>query len=221
VIDVSIITAAVTALTIGLSCGSGCSPFISLFLSSYIVSHSVGIKKAMTTFISFFIGKVTSVVIFCVIASCVGKCFVTENGYIGNINIRIIVQCLLCVIGIILIIKWIFNEKSHKCGNCHKCDIKEKNPSNLYMFLSGFIYGATPCIPMVGILGYCAVLPVKTALITGIVFGFSSILTPITLMAFISGAASKKIIDEIPEYLKWFRLAAYITLLIMPFVNII
>ena len=99
--------------------------------------------------------------------------------------------------------------------------MKNKNPSNLYMFLSGFIYGATPCVPIVGILGYYAVLPMDIALITGIVFGFSSILTPITLMAFISGAASKKIVDEIPEYLKWFRLAAYMILLIMPFVNIV
>ena len=160
----------VTALTIGLSCGSGCSPFISLFLSSYIISHSSGTKKAMTTFFSFFIGKVISVVLFCMIASCVGKCFVTENGYIGKINIRLIIQCLLCVIGIVLIIKWIFNEKNHQCDNCHKCNIKKKNSSNLYLFLSGLIYGATPCIPMVGILGYCAVLPIKIALITGIVF---------------------------------------------------
>ncbi|MGN1033009.1 MAG: hypothetical protein ACI4PU_06065, partial [Intestinibacter sp.] len=51
--------------SIGLGCGTCCSPAIGMFLSTYIVSHSQSMRKAIGTFISFFLGKVISVVSLC------------------------------------------------------------------------------------------------------------------------------------------------------------
>lgn len=61
--DTTILLPAVTtAATVGLGCGTCCSPIISTFLSAYVVSHSNGVKKGVLSFVSFFAGKLISVI---------------------------------------------------------------------------------------------------------------------------------------------------------------
>lgn len=211
-----------TALSIGLSCGTGCSPIITTFLTTYILSHSVGIKKTIIYYSSFFLGKTMSVFLLCIIAASISRQFIDENGFIGNINLRLLVQLCMSAIGIIMVIRWISeNKDKSKCKKCNNCynneKIKQKN-GIVPMFLAGVMYGFTPCAPLLLIIAYTFSLPLFYAGITGIVFSVSSIISPVLLLIVITGALTKKIRNEIPNQLKWFRLASYVLLIIMPFI---
>lgn len=85
-------------------------------------------------------------------------------------------------------------------------------------FLAGVTYGFTPCAPLLMMVGYTFTLPVVIAGITGGAFGLASAASPILLLAALSGALSKRMKRELPHGLKWFQLASYLLLMVMPFV---
>ena len=66
-------------------------------------------------------------------------------------------------------------------------------------------------------IGYCFTLPVSLAGITGVAFSLSSMVSPVLLLVVVTGALSKKMRKEIPNAVKWFRLASYVVLMVMPF----
>lgn len=240
-----VVTSALTALTVGLSCGTCCSPVISLFLSSYIVSHAGGLRRAFVSSAGFFLGKVISVVTLCLAASVLGRRFISENGYIGGFPLRHVLQAAMSFIGVWLIVSWIREIKGsrvsagmgkekqaegtaqekrpaeaegHHCKGCPNCGGQKPESGFFAMLMAGMVYGATPCAPMLVMIGYTIALPVSVAGITGCVFGMSSILTPVTLLVLVSGILSGQIAKEIPNCLKWFRLASYILLAVLPLV---
>lgn len=65
--------------------------------------------------------------------------------------------------------------------------------------------------------GYCFTLPVPAAGVTGIAFSLASMVSPVLLLVVVTGALSKKMRKEIPDAVKWFRLASYALLMVMPF----
>lgn len=217
--DMAMLIAAVTtAASIGLGCGTCCSPLISIFLSTYVVSHADGVKKGLVSFAGFFIGKLSSITALCVIAAAISTKFISDDGYIGGFNLRLAAQVFMSVIGFAMLIKWVVKSKrKDSCSSCKGC--REVAGSGfLTMLLAGIGYGITPCTPLIFMIGYCFTLPVYTALISGIAFGLSSAFSPILLLAAISGALSKRLSKEIPQYLNRFRLASYVLLMILPFV---
>ena len=52
---------------------------------------------------------------------------------------------------------------------------------------------------------------------TGVAFNLSSMVSPVLLLVMVTGALSKKMRKEIPDAVKWFRLASYVVLMVMPF----
>ena len=94
-----LIPAVTTAVTVGLGCGTCCSPIISTFLSTYVVSHSDGVKKGVLSFISFFAGKLISVTFLCMVAAAISRQFISQDGYIGNFNLRLAAQFAMSGIG--------------------------------------------------------------------------------------------------------------------------
>ncbi len=85
------------------------------------------------------------------------------------------------------------------------------------MLAAGFTYGITPCAPLLLMIGYCFILPVSLAGVTGVAFSLSSMVSPVLLLVVVTGALSKKMGKEIPDAVKWFRLASYMVLVVMPF----
>lgn len=220
--DWSVIAPAITAaMSVGLGCGACCSPVISMFLSSYVVSHADGVKTGLWSFISFFLGKIISVIFLCCIAAGIGRQFIGIDGYIGSFNLRGAVRILMSGIGVVMVIRW-FTENVWK-KTCHKCHNRESGGQKnsirgvLPIFWTGLTYGITPCAPLLIILGYAFTLPVLSAGITGCVFGLSSAASPVLLLALISGTLSKRLAKEIPHCIKWFRLVSYVLLIFMPF----
>lgn len=215
-----VVAPAVTALSIGIGCGTCCSPFVSAFLSTYIVSHEEGVKKSLGTFFGFFLGKLLGVSVLCMIAAGIGKQFLSGTGYIGKFPFRLAVQVVMSLFGIFMVFGWFREIKREKteCGHCTGCGDTEKNGWKHYpVFVAGVLYGISPCPPLILVLGYSASLSFLTAGITGICFGTAGILSPLLMLAVVLGVLSKRIRTEIPGFLKWFRLASYLLLVVLPF----
>lgn len=207
-----------TAISVGLGCGTCCSPMITTFLSTYVVSHSKGVKKGVFSFLSFFFGKMLSVSLLCMISALVSSQFINENGYIGSFNLRLFSQIAMSVIGVVMVIRWFWElKKQKKCGGCKGCRTTQGKSGFIPILVAGITYGMTPCAPLLLMIGYCFTMPIPLAGITGITFSLSSMVSPVLLLVVVTGALSGKMDREIPEAVKWFRLASYVLLMIMPF----
>lgn len=212
------VMALTTAVSVGLGCGTCCSPIISTFLSTYVVSHSGGVKKGVLSFVSFFLGKMVSVSALCMIAALASRQFISDSGYIGSFNLRLFSQAAMSVIGVILAVRWFLElKKQKKCGGCKECKKTVGKSGFVPMLAAGLTYGMTPCAPLLLMIGYCFTLPVSLAGMTGIAFSLSSMVSPVLLLVVVTGALSKKMRKEIPDAVKWFRLASYVVLMVMPF----
>lgn len=207
-----------TAVSVGLGCGTCCSPIISTFLSAYVVSHSGGVKKGVLSFVSFFFGKMVSVSLLCMAAALVSRQFISDSGYIGSFNLRLFSQAAMSVIGVVLAVRWFLElKKQKKCGGCKECQKTVGKSGFVPMLAAGLTYGMTPCAPLLLMIGYCFTLPVSLAGVTGVAFSLSSMVSPVLLLVVVTGALSKKMRKEIPDAVKWFRLASYLVLMVMPF----
>lgn len=212
------IPAVTAAVSVGLGCGTCCSPVISTFLSSYVVSHAGGVKKGLLSFLSFFFGKMVSVTCLCIVSALVSRQFISKSGYIGSFNLRLFSQAVMSMIGVVMIVRWFMESgRKKKCGGCKECGKKEGKAGFAAMFTAGISYGMTPCAPFLLMVGYCFTLPVPAAGVTGIAFSLASMVSPVLLLVVVTGALSKKMRKEIPDAVKWFRLASYVLLMVMPF----
>jgi len=219
--DTTILLPAVTtAATVGLGCGTCCSPIISTFLSTYVVSHSNGVKKGVLSFVSFFAGKLISVTFLCMVAAALSKQFISSEGYIGEFNLRLAAQFTMSGIGAVLAVRWLLELKrgKHTCKGCHDCGKLEGKAGVLPMLCAGLTYGFTPCAPLLLMIGYSFTLSVPLAGATGVAFSLASMASPVLLLTVITGALSKKMRQEIPGCIKWFRLGSYLLLMVMPFI---
>ena len=211
-----------TALSVGLGCGTCCSPAVSVFLSSYIITHAGGMKKSLLAFFSFFIGKVIAVVLLCGLAALIGSQFIDSAGYVGGVNLGQLMELAMIALGLVLIGKWLldYKNKANRASRCSGCGGEKKADTSdfqgakglLPLFTAGFAYGASPCAPLLMMIGVAATLPLATAVLVGGVFAAASTLTPVLLMVLLSGVLSGKIAAEIPRQLQWFRLASYVLL---------
>ena len=209
-------TSIALAFSVGIGCGTCCSPFVSAFLSTYVISHTAGAKKSLLAFAGFFGGKLLSVSALCLAASRLGRQFISADGRIGTFPYWLAVRFLLCAFGVFMVGRWFYEQKkgARQCGHCGGCEDKAK----LYpMFIAGVLYGITPCPPLLMMLGYAAVLSVSVAVVTGVSFGLASMVSPVLMLAVILGLLSKRVRTEISGFLRWFRLASYVLLVILPF----
>lgn len=219
--DITLLLPAVTtAASVGLGCGTCCSPIISTFLSTYVVSHSNGVKKGILSFASFFLGKLISVTFLCMVAAVVSRQFISEDGYIGGFNLRLAAQFAMSGIGAVLAVRWLLEMKKerHTCHGCHSCGKQEGKSGVLPLLCAGLTYGFTPCAPLLLMIGYSFTLPLPLAGATGVAFSLASMASPVLLLTVITGALSKKMRQEIPGCVKWFRLGSYVLLMVMPVV---
>lgn len=214
-----LVPAFTTAVSIGLGCGTCCSPIISTFLSTYVVSHSNGVKKGILSFVSFFFGKMVSISLMCTVSALISRQFISESGYIGSFNLRLFSQAAMSVIGAVMVIRWFLELKNQKkCSGCKGCKKEDGKSGFVPMLMAGLTYGMTPCAPLLLMIGYCFTLPASLAGMTGIAFSLSSMVSPVLLLVIVTGVLSKKMGKEIPDAVKWFRLASYFLLMIMPFI---
>lgn len=153
------------------------------------------------------------------VAAAVSRQFISQDGYIGNFNLRLAAQFAMSGIGVVLAVRWLLELKKerHSCHGCYDCGKLKGKAGVLPMLCAGLTYGFTPCAPLLLMIGYAFTLPVPLAVATGVAFSVASMASPVLLLTVITGALSKKMRQEIPGYIKWFRLGSYLLLAVMPF----
>ena len=222
-----VIQGIVTALSVGMGCGTCCGSAVSAFLFGYLTSHAGKMRHSVKAFLSFYLGKILAVAAVCVASSLLGSQLMDENGMIGRVSIRLLVDLCMIVLGAVMIIRWVWERTHPGCQNCHHCSSEkgktqaEKGPdqpeerkvSYLALALVGGGYGISPCAPLVMMAGYAATITPVSAFLAGSVFAASSAFVPMLLLLVLSGVLTARLYKEIPQYLVWFRLLSYLLLI--------
>ena len=60
----------------------------------------------MLSFIGFFVGKLISVTLLCIVATAISRQFISPDGYIGGFNPRLAAQLAMSGIGAVLAAHW-------------------------------------------------------------------------------------------------------------------
>lgn len=205
------------AIAIGLSCGTGCSPIISLFLTTYIMGNSGNVKRGLLSFFYFFLGKTSVIVVLAFLSAIVGSTVLGKDGNLLGFNLKIVLDVFLILTGLILTLKMFFSKNKEGCTSCDSCGGKEKdikNRSGLAVFFIGAAYGITPCAPLLMILVLASLTSPITSVPISVLFSITSSISPLILLAAMAGFFSKKMHDEIPQFIKLFQLLSFIIFIV-------
>ena len=220
---ISLFIESLTAATsVGIGCGTCCGSGISVALYSYLTTHMKNMKQSFLGFLEFFLGKCLAVIFLCGMASFVGTNIIDETGDIFGVRTALVVDGFMLLMGIWLLIGWLREKYGHNhCKNCHSCSDKHspipeyKKANHIALISMGLGYGISPCVPLILMTGYATSLPVGYAVLLGTVFALASTLSPMLFMLLMSGILAGKMYKETPQYLIWFRLLCYITLIVV------
>jgi len=218
-----ITVAATKGLGCGVACGGACgNPMTKLFLGAYLFTHSGKVKRSIAAFLAFYGGKITAVVLLCVIAALLGSRIIDDAGMLFGVDLLFAVQVFIFVFALVLIGRWIYLHviKSDKtketppveahCGGCNSGVHLNKPNRKLPLTICGFISGISPCAPLILAVGYAATLSVLDAIIVGIVFSVASSILPFLLIVVLTGALSGAMFKELPAKIRYFQLASYV-----------
>lgn len=200
-----------------MGCGTCCGSGISAALYGYLTTHTRDVKHSVRAFLDFFFGKFLAVILLCCAASVVGAGVMDEDGRVFGMRAALIADAVMLAMGIRLLIGWIRERLGHRhCGSCKGCgteQLPEHRTHHGALIGMGFGYGISPCAPLILITGYAATLPIGYAAILGAVFALASTVSPALLLMLLSGVLAKRMRQEIPQYLTWFRLACDLLLI--------
>lgn len=209
----------VQAVVAAVSAGSACSvcgaSANSAFLSSYIITH----KKITVPVFSFLVGKTAMTAALCVLSSLFGEKILDSNGLAGRVDVYLMAQVFVLVVAVALAIRWIYYEVRCK-GSCHSggkhCagayTRHESACGSIALFASGAACGATPCAPLLIVLGQAAVSTPLEAIASGAAFSITGFLSPVIIWLAISRLLAKQMHREILQWIKWFQFGCYVLL---------
>ncbi len=190
------------AVTMGLTCGAGCSPAIAMFLGNYVVQAEGEQKKTLTVFGLFYGGKAAAVLLVCTVAALVGSAVVNADGYLGRYDLDSIMPIFLLVSGLYLLYQCLIEHKKYGCKECKKCGKRSSYLKYSSPFLGGFIYGLTPCAPLVLLAGYAVTLPFWQAFLLGVVFSVACSVPSLFMILVFAKLLVVKIKQEVPSLLQ-------------------
>lgn len=198
-----LLTGAGTGLTCGVSCGACGNPMVNVFLASYLFTHTGMLKRSVTAFLGYHLGKAMSVMAMCALISVLGGSIVDVLG----IGVQRLVYTAMLVFMLVLIARWFRAEKAADCdGKCHHA----KSDRFCHMLIYGIISGLSPCASLVVVLGYASALTTVEAVLVGACFSLANSLVPLLVLVGLTGLLSGEMYREIPTKIKYFQLATYI-----------
>lgn len=209
------------AVMMGLSCGTGCSPAISTFLSTYVLHAEGDTRKSFGAFAGFFSGKAASVIGVCLAASLTGTAIVESGGYFGCYDLAFLMPVFLILSGLYLIRRCVQELRGEKCDHCGGCGHKKAKLHGSSPLIGGFIYGLTPCAPLVMMAGYSVSLSAFRALVLGTVFSMACTVSPLLLMLFFMRLIAYKMLQEVPKLFQIIRLLMSIAVACIGVVSLI
>lgn len=204
------------ATSVGLGCGTCCGSGAGVILAGYVMSHARDSRQSLLAFLSFFLGKIASVAVLCVVASLIGGATFLQGGIFANGWVERAFDLFIVGMGLWFLGVWCREARGQKtcseqCHEHHKMrEAMERGIRIPALFAAGAGYGITPCVPLVIIASLCVTLPAGYAFVTGATFAFASIASPLLLVLLLSGVLTTRMHQEIPGMLRWLRLACYL-----------
>ena len=197
------LTYCMTVFTAGITCAFGCSPQINYFLSSSVLSTSTGIRKALGIFARFYLGKIATVSAFCLAMSYIGSIVLLDHIVAYRAAVYFLLNLSFVVFGTYYVVHCI---REHRGHTCHQKCMKQKKLQLSAPIAVGAIYGASPCAPMLMVLGYAATVSMPKAIALGWIFTLANAVSPLLFFVIISGYLSKKMAASIPQHVYYIRL---------------
>lgn len=223
------------SIAMGMTCGTGCSPAISLFLSNYVFQAEGDTRRSMLAFLRFFLGKAAAVVLVCLAASYVGSALIDAGGYLGRYQLRYLMPGFLILTGIYMLRKCWLQYRHKGCqsagcsGHCHapvaagsasgETAAGEDRVQRMSPLIGGFLYGLTPCAPLVLLAGYAVTLGAHQALVLGAVFSVSCMVSPLLLVVILMRLVVVRMRSEVPAFFRIARAFMSAAVLVMGIVT--
>lgn len=205
-----LLTGAGTGLTCGVSCGACGNPMVNVFLAGYLFTHTDRMKKSLTAFAGYHIGKAVTVSGMCAILAWFGSKIVDEQGNLFGINLKRLSSVWMLLFVAVLIIQWIRSYKKG-CGGCKNRKSNAKVSSQfLPMLLYGAVSGLSPCASLLVVFGYAASVTTAEAMLIGLSFSLANSLVPLFILTALTGLLSEQMHKEIPEKIQYFQLASLV-----------
>ncbi len=170
----------------------------------------------MVAFLSFYLGKITSVAVLCLVASLIGQSEFLQGGPFATGWVNRVFDLFVIGMGNYFLHGWLREARGNKtcgeqCRDHHK--MREAVEGGIHipaLFLAGAGFGISPCAPLIIVAGLCVTLPVGFAVVTGATFACASIVSPLLLVLLLSGVLTTRMHKEIPGMLRWLRLVCYL-----------
>lgn len=201
------------AIVIGLSCGTGCSPIISVFMTSFVMGNSNSVKKGLLSFLYFFLGKTAVVIVLAFLSALFGSAILGKSGKLLGFDLKLVLDIFLILTGLILALKMLVQKKKDGCKECSSCGSihgkLEKDKKGLAVFAIGAAYGITPCAPLLLVLALASLGSPLSSFPLSVLFSIASSISPLILLAAMAGFFSKKMHEEIPQFIKYFQLISF------------
>ncbi|KNY28147.1 sulfite exporter TauE/SafE family protein [Pseudobacteroides cellulosolvens] len=222
-----------TAIAVGFSCGAGCSPVVALFLTTYIMGNSKNVKKGLLSFLYFFFGKTSVIIILALLSALFGGAVLGDSGKLAGISTTLVLDIFLILTGLILAVKTLIPKKksgcSDSCGKnslssgCNSCKSHlnpPKSKNGFAVFAIGAAYGITPCPPLLMVLALASLAGAFSSIAIASLFSIASSVSPLIVLAALAGFFSKKMHNEIPELIKVFQLLSFVVFIIAGIISL-
>jgi len=199
------------ALTLGLSCGAGCGSVVTPFMTSYVIGRQKNKKEVFKSMLIFSLGKILIMMILGGLTAAIGQNMIELLGGYVPFHLNYLFNGVMVLFGIYLVYSSLKVRKSCKGCSANAVEIevsgqgynKKSIREYIALFVSGVVYGITPCAPL-GIM--LATVMGKGmaggALLLGF-FGSITCLSPALIQIFIAGLIIPKMKQEIPLKIHW------------------
>lgn len=207
-----LLTGAGTGLTCGVSCGACGNPMVNGFLAGYLFTHTDRMKKSLTAFAGYHIGKAVTVSLLCLLVSRFGSQLVDEQGNIFGIDLQRIVYAVMLFFTAVLIVRWFADSGKPKQSCCTGRCREHRRSDNRFglMLLYGAVGGMSPCTSMMVVLSYASALTAGEAVLVGLSFSLANSVIPLILLTALTGLLSEQMHKEIPGKIRYMQLAVYL-----------
>lgn len=203
------------ALTLGLSCGVGCGSVVTPFMTSYVIGKQKSQKDCFKSILVFSLGKILIMMALGAITALIGESAIEVVQIYIPFQLNYLFNVVMVLLGIYIVSKSL---KKKSCSQCTKISVKIDVPDRGYnekkekdmvpLFMSGVIYGITPCAPLgIMLTTTIGIGIIKGALLLGF-FGLITCLSPAIIQVFIAGLMIPMMKKEIPEKIHWISLFA-------------
>lgn len=205
------------ALAMGLGCGIGCGSVATPFLTAYVIGKRKDLKESLKVTLIFSLGKILIMILLGGISAFIGQAVISGSKDLFSLDVKLLFNGISVLLGAMIIIKNARKKKScRSCRNHCKENViigqpkKESlnNKEKIMLFVTGIIYGMTPCVPLGSMLLIAAGLSVWEGMMLLGFFGVVTCISPVIIQSIIAGMIAPRMIKDLSDKVRYVSILA-------------